>query len=309
LQLFLPNALYFKQDYYKNDVCYYWEFNLKIKSYSDRLSQTRYAALLLSILLHLLLGLLFVINPDDKENFIAKSTPPHDKTPSQRLSFDLIETPRYVPQKLPSQDTDLASDVSSKAQDEFYSSDLPDGLPYNEGISVIKGYPQDITDLNKEDSQDVSRDDNRIIEPGSFFADLLKKRNTDFSEISENDWSDYNNTNASSKEFGGFSFNTYNWDFAPYLLEMKQRIRNNMNLPYAFTHLGAVYGDILVHFTVLPSGVVTKMEILDSDAHYSLEQSSINAIKNSSAFNPLPTDFPEDKLEVTAHFSFTTLKK
>jgi hypothetical protein len=47
---------------------------------------------------------------------------------------------------------------------------------------------------------------------------------------------------------------------------------------------------------------------LNSDAHYSLEQSSVNAIRNSSAFLPLPDDFPEDRLEVTAQFSFSIIK-
>ncbi len=288
---------------------------------SDNSTRIRSAAFLLSILLHLFLLFLFGYIPGLKDTLISNSSPtPSDNTPEKRLTFELIDTPAAIPEELPLEPTDLASDRSTKASDLYSGDNLEHGLPYSDGISEVKNYPfpqenqpqptDTVKNAPDENSQDISDDDQEIVEPGedAILAQLLQKKEASLTEEVKNPEPAFRNIDFFSPDFGGFSFNTYNWDFAPYLLTMKRRIKNNMNLPYAFTNLGAVSGKVLIHFTVLPSGVVTSLDILESDAHYSLEQSSVNAIMNSSAFAPLPADFPEDKLEVTAHFSFTIIK-
>jgi outer membrane biosynthesis protein TonB len=103
---------------------------------------------------------------------------------------------------------------------------------------------------------------------------------------------------------GGLSFNTYDWDFAPYMLAMKRAIQSHLFPPYAFTHMGLVSGTNIIHFTVMPDGRIRGLEILGSDAHFSLDRTSVRAIESSVPFLPLPRDFPEEVLEVTAHFSY-----
>ena len=85
---------------------------------------------------------------------------------------------------------------------------------------------------------------------------------------------------------------------------MKRRIESNWNPPFAFTHMGAISGTNQYHFRVMPDGRVINLEMLDSNAHYSLDQSSSSAIKSSSPFLPLPISFPEEYLEVTITFSY-----
>ena len=103
---------------------------------------------------------------------------------------------------------------------------------------------------------------------------------------------------------GGISFNTYNWDFAPYMLAMKRKVERHMRPPYAFTHMGAVSGTNIIRFVVLPDGNIRDLEILDSDTHSSLDLTSLRAVELSVPFLPLPGNFPEDYLEVTAHFAY-----
>jgi TonB family protein len=103
---------------------------------------------------------------------------------------------------------------------------------------------------------------------------------------------------------GGLSFNTYDWDFAPYMVAMKRAIENHLFPPYAFTHMGLISGTNTVRFTVMSDGHIGGLEILGSDAHFSLDRTSVRAIESSVPFLPLPRDFPEEHLEVTAHFSY-----
>jgi TonB family protein len=103
---------------------------------------------------------------------------------------------------------------------------------------------------------------------------------------------------------GALSFNTYKWDFAPYMLAMKRAIESHLFPPYAFTHMGLVSGNNVIRFTVMPDGRLKSLELLNSNAHVSLDRTSIRAIEASVPFMPLPRDFPEDYLEVTARFSY-----
>lgn len=275
----------------------------------------RTAAILLSILLHFILISLYTVLPNKQGLQSLDSTPPLAQPQEKRLTFELVETPPGIEDQQPSAETDLASDQNTKAQDN-YTEDIETGLPFSDGISEAKNYPladiqpapETLTETAEQSEQADAENKESEISESELFSQLLQQQEKSLKQKLEIPEPSLKNLDTSASDLGGFSFNTYNWDFAPYMLSMKRRIRSNMNLPYAFTHLGAISGNIMVHFTVLPSGIVSKLEILQSDAHYSLEQSSVNAINASSAFLPLPSDFPEDRLEVTARFSFSLIK-
>ena len=50
------------------------------------------------------------------------------------------------------------------------------------------------------------------------------------------------------------------------------------------------------------------MKVLKFEGHESLVETSVQAVENSSKFNPLPADFPENYLEVTGQFGYQLLK-
>jgi len=271
----------------------------------------RTAAILLSILLHFFLITLYSVLPNKQGLQSLDSTPPLSPPQEKRLTFELVETPPGIEDQQPSKETDLASDQNTKTQDNFTEA-IESGLPFSDGISEAKNYPlaaiqPAFDEATAEETNQNEQTKTEAIE-SKIFSQLLQQQKKSLKQKLESPEPSLKNLDTSASDLGGFSFNTYNWDFAPYMLSMKRRIRSNMNLPYAFTHLGAISGNIMVHFTVMPSGTVSKLEILKSDAHYSLEQSSVNAINASSAFQPLPANFPEDKLEVTARFSFSIIK-
>ncbi|MBN2346895.1 MAG: hypothetical protein JXO51_10950 [Candidatus Aminicenantes bacterium] len=105
-------------------------------------------------------------------------------------------------------------------------------------------------------------------------------------------------------EDGGLSFNTYNWDFAPYMLALKERIGRNIFPPLAFTKLGIIDGDTLLRFRIHPDGRLTDLELLGYTGHRTLMETSRFAVTTSAPFPVLPADFPEPYLEVTAKFTY-----
>ncbi|MBN2400312.1 MAG: hypothetical protein JXI33_08240 [Candidatus Aminicenantes bacterium] len=109
---------------------------------------------------------------------------------------------------------------------------------------------------------------------------------------------------AQVPDSGGLSFNTYNWDFAPYMLELKERISRNIFPPLAFSQLGMIDGDTLLRFKIYPNGELRDLELLAYQGHRSLMETSKLAVEVSAPFRKLPGNFPEPYLEVTAKFSF-----
>lgn len=106
------------------------------------------------------------------------------------------------------------------------------------------------------------------------------------------------------KDMGGLSFNTYNWDFAPYMLRLKALIEQNIHPPHAFTHLGLISGVTLLRFKIYPNGELADLEVLDSKGHKTLMETSTSAVQISAPFPDLPKNFPEPYLEVTGKFIY-----
>ncbi|MCX6553956.1 MAG: hypothetical protein NTZ12_02900 [Candidatus Aminicenantes bacterium] len=114
----------------------------------------------------------------------------------------------------------------------------------------------------------------------------------------------HDHIDSQAADTSGLSFNTYNWDFAPYMLELKERIRDNIFPPMAFSQLGMIDGNTVLRFKIYPNGELRDLELLAYEGHRSLMETSTIAIKVSAPFRKLPGNFPEPYLQVTAKFSF-----
>ncbi len=115
---------------------------------------------------------------------------------------------------------------------------------------------------------------------------------------------DFANEGSASATIGGISLNTTEWDFAPYLLDLKRRIKQKWIPPMAFTTLGAIHGYTWVKFRIYPDGHMEGLDVVETEGHDSLQRSSVNAVKGAAPFRPLPKDFPEDYLEITFGFYY-----
>jgi outer membrane biosynthesis protein TonB len=227
--------------------------------------------------------------PDEIEVLPMEFTlvsPPEDPTPSDNVS-------RYL------------STVSSKASDVFDTEEKTD-LPHGEGIvpipdtpsraegaegggqSEVPPLPEDVTDLSD------------AFKRSKFLSQMSPRREMSLPEQNP----DFRNEGSARASIGGISINTTAWDFAPYLLDLKHRIKQHWIPPLAFTALGAIHGYTWVRFRIYPDGNVEAMEVVEEIGHESLHRSSVNAVKGAVPFRPLPGDFPEPFLEVTFGFYY-----
>jgi len=269
-------------------------------------------ALILSLILHVLVLLFF---PHLSRIELIALKPDPQKTEEKRIVFEFIETPD-VQEDDNIEKQNLVSDKNISAADEVDDEFPIDKDPFSEGDMEIKEFPetesaemQPLNDpgekvLENSKEQSAEQSDKIVIDeyqeiqipklqPGSVYLPPQP---------------DFNNILTEVEKAGGVSFNTYKWDFAPYMLYLKKRIQGNLNPPPGFTHLGLIHGNVLVRFIILPNGSLRDVAVLHSEAHNSLVLASTGAITISAPFMPLPQDFPEDYLVVTSLFSYIVEK-
>lgn len=265
---------------------------------------------LLSLLLHFVF-LLFVVHWG--KWFHVQPTAQKEYASDSNLVFEIIETPEDSQIDEQNQRTRLVSDKQSGARD-LHNEQLEDNtLPFSRGITAVKNllktqpglYPEkrrspsmpagasDLSDKAQIPVKTTSR---------SFSRDQLFRRSTRPASRAENS-AVYDQQHSSADQSGGISFNTYNWEFGPYLLELKRRIQKHIYPPPAFTHLG-FGGKNVLKFRINPDGSLEEPVILDYQGEKALMETSINAILLSAPFWPLPDHFPEPYLEVTANFDY-----
>jgi TonB family protein len=262
---------------------------------------------LVSVILHLVLVVLWGLS-EFASPPAGLNEPDHQE--ETNLVFELIEVPDYVQQEPPEAVTNLVSDRQTRAAD-VNPEDLPDSEnPHTEGRVGPERYELSSADNASAEAQGAP--EKRAEEELKLAKLILPEATVDYlnemtaGRVSRSRRKSIGSKNllSSSDRQDGISFNTYNWDFAPYMLAMKRKVESHLRPPYAFTHMGAVSGKNVIRFVVLPDGRVRDMEILESNAHISLDQTSLRAIQLSAPFLPLPRGFPEDYLEVTAHFAY-----
>ena len=253
---------------------------------------------ILSIMLH---GLLFLPGVKDFISSVNIEIP--DEVVVVPMEFTLVSPPeRPTPSDNVSR---YLSTVSSRASDVVDTEEKTD-LPHGEGIvpipdtpsraegaegggrSELPPLPEEVTDLGD------------AFKRSKFISQMSPKREMSMPEQNP----DFKNEGSARASIGGISINTTAWDFAPYLLDLKHRIKQHWVPPLAFTALGAIHGYTWVRFRISPDGNVESMAVVEEEGHESLHRSSVNAVKGAVPFRPLPEDFPEPFLEVTFGFYY-----
>ena len=118
----------------------------------------------------------------------------------------------------------------------------------------------------------------------------------------------FDNEGSAVLREGDLSFNTYDWDFAPYMLKLKERIEAHIFPPAAFSLYGWIEGVNVVRFRISRSGGLLGVEILGYEGSQLLVETSTKAVELSNPFLPLPPSFPEQFLEVTGHFRYEIIR-
>ena len=263
-----------------------------------RRDRTLLWAIAASVLLHVILllpGLRNAVHALD----IDLDTPP----PATPLEFTLVsppETPTPTDEK-----SRFLSTVSSAASDQEMRdtrSDQPrtrGRIPIPETPSVTEG--ADGGGKSELPPLPVAQDGlTEALQRSKFTEQISPRREPSLPDETH----EVEHEGSASATIGGISLNTTEWDFAPYLLDLKRRIKQKWIPPIAFTTLGAVHGYTWVRFRIYPDGNMEALEVVETEGHDSLHRSSVNAIKGAAPFRPLPGGFPEKYLEITFGFYY-----
>lgn len=265
----------------------------------------------------------------------AKAIEPDRYQEEKRLQFELVETPPDAQTEPPTQETRLLSDKNMRARDLYAADDKAPGEPYSDGQSPYRTFAGSIEAQgadaattprlapgesaasgqvaeNKALPQGVSLADmaSGTAQRGRFTPEVLAGAPSSHRSSSYgSDDASYRQVTFSAEDLGGVTLNTYAWDFAPYLLQMKRKIRENVYPPAAFTRLGIISGETVLRFRVLPDGQITNLEVLGYTGHPSLKETSVLAVVNAAPFKPLPKAFPEEYLELTWTFIYSVTRQ
>jgi TonB family protein len=101
---------------------------------------------------------------------------------------------------------------------------------------------------------------------------------------------------------GPLSFDTKGYEWGPYAAEMIRRIKRNWEIP-KLAHYG-LKGRLVVRFFLMKDGRVEGLRLLVSSGIPPFDNASLQAIRNSSPFRPLPPDFPNPREGVTITFLY-----
>jgi outer membrane biosynthesis protein TonB len=228
--------------------------------------------------------------------------PESQKNP--QLSFRIIETP---PQDTAKPDNARnISDKNSQAQQEELHPELPEGNPYaeearmKETIASENRGGENLKDgeLSQEQKSIGNPESNRAMAFWNMYQENKAKANRD------NHPETVQELNSSAYRQGGFALNTYNWDYAPYMLKLRDKIQGNLRPPMSFTRMGIGAGQNIVKFKIDRTGNLLSVRLLDTTTHQTLDETSLRSIRYSFPFIQLPSDFPEEFLEITAYFSY-----
>ena len=282
-------------------------------------TKIRKYTLAISILLHLLVLLTYKpLSSIHIFNIIPKTEQFQEK--EKQIAFQLVETPEHAKDERPEDPTTLVSDKNTRARNQSTAYDKQLGMPFSDGdleqirdiMDIINPTEQQQTDhqIPSNDPTHQSRDQYTATDvydvAQDHFAKFSRQALLGSESVQEQAFMrpEYKNDQFNVDEIGGLSFNTYEWNYAPYMLAMKRKVERNIFPPPAFTHMGLIDGETIIRFKVYPNGEMKDLEVLQYRGHKSLMETSVQAIKNSNPFNPLPADFPENYLEVTGHFTY-----
>ncbi len=262
----------------------------------------------------LLLHFLFFAGYGAVTHFQLFRVPEARKQQEDMIVFKVVEN-QAPPEKAPPPKARYASDRNARAKNQQRTPKKAD-LPFQSGTVAAPVPRQAAPEAVRQPSvppagakapqpkQQPAKQLAYLPPPKSFSRDVLLGRPARPAAPPERSRPAVDNRKFSVDDLGGFAFNTYDWNFAPYLLYLKRRIEKNIFPPPAFTRMGIIEGRAVVRFVISKDGKLLSLRVLDSRGHHSLTETSVNAVEVSAPFRPLPSDFPEEVLEVTGTFIY-----
>ena len=303
--------------------------------FKDKIYRT---AFIISILLHLLLFLFYqplstltaFLENDSKA---VETQPLTFELVEPEQPSELIETPRDAQVQEPPRDAAFLSDKNARNQDMYDMNQLSEGQAYSEGLSEFNTFrggkqsfltpPNEINQQNSEQQDQKQPEEQNKVKDGEpvyektpmsmgkqpFSKELLqqsipRKENRPGSEAYTDDVN-RDNRESDARALGGVALSTYKWDYAPYLLYMKRRLKERLYLPQTFVRDGVISGQVTIQFRLLRNGNVENLKMIENRGHSAFISPTLNTVRASNPFKPLPNSFPDPYLDLTWTFVYS----
>lgn len=293
------------------------------------MKKVRAKAVIASILLHVMIFFLWVsairfdLFASAVERELLDTNPLVFELQDIKRPRQVIETPDDAKTVEEQENADYLSDKNALARNSEIDPNVDIGAPFARGdfnvpeLPIPQGPQGENGRPNQAENPEKRKDqqDDESSDKGDLYAQRSASEfKRDYLTKSESDKMPgspetrprvrYDHQNSRVPDMGPMSFNTYNWDFAPYMLALKRKVEGNIFPPAAFTRLGMIDGQTLLRFRIYPDGRLNHLEVLEYNGHKTLMETSYRAIEVSTRFPHLPAGFPEEYLEVTARFSY-----
>ncbi len=298
--------------------------NLKTKIESSSLWRDRnrrilLLAFLLSLLLHALLFWLLnvhsLLNPDlstldqsPAEQVVI--TFPENKPKPRQKEWKIVQNMNeneQVPDK-----TDLLSDKNSRAANPTMT-DRKGVLPKSTGNAALPDFSPAPSFKSFRQFQNKTFSKSALGEQKAPAFNQTQKSKWQKAQLQSQPRQGANQTmnqkDFSVEDLGALSLSTYKWEWAPYVNALKNKLYQVWFAPPAYYQLGLIHGYTVVRFTIDKQGQMTDIRVLKQVGHKSLQLASTEAIKALFPFLPLPKDFPDKALTITAKLIYPDLRQ
>jgi Gram-negative bacterial TonB protein C-terminal len=274
-------------------------------------------AIFISIVLHLMLLLM-----PRSDFFKISSKPSIEKTPEPVTIVFPENKPKLIVEninenKLRPDNSDLLSDQDSRARNPQLLADVGN-QPYSNGFLPFENLtnPQNpalssTPTIKKFNRKDLGKKGLDEPEESSLEQFQNEEERPDFLSDNEpyNPDQNYAQKKFSADELGDLSLSTYAWEWAPYINAFKHKLYEVWFPPVAYNYLGIIYGHTVIQFSISRDGQLLWYKVLEQQGHESLQQSSVNAIVAVFPFKPLPDNFPDKQLTITARLIYPNLRE
>lgn len=114
----------------------------------------------------------------------------------------------------------------------------------------------------------------------------------------------FDNLDGDTGRFGPeLQFDSKGAEFGPWVRRFKAQVYRNWLVPYRVI---SDHGHVVLTFTVHKKGALTGVQVI-KPSFESFNRSSANALMSSNPTVPLPTEYPDDELFITATFYYNEL--
>lgn len=287
-----------------------------------------YITLSISVLLHLI-GLLLISGFD----LLAFSVKPvTERAEPLELVFEQPNPPVKTPENIPEKFYELVENPNANKQQPQESDRLSTAASLSQAPTIVPGQLRAVPGSESEEKNATQSVEESPAPTEKMQAALEKsvlafKENRNFdrsaltgkSETPKMDEASHSSetrgeTSHRPKGFnadlvGDFALSTYEWEWAPYWLAFKRKLNRVWYAPPAYYELGLIYGHTILRFKISRDGNISDLEVLRQVGHSSLQISSVSAIQAVFPFLPLPTNFPDEYLEVTVKMIYPNLRE